>query len=132
MRHYLGKWKLIPELSHYDVGQAPESGTYFIEEVDDQIAIAIHWTSGGKDMSVQFSGPADGRQIESGYPGIDSYSVLHEDDYTLSGDAMTGDAQVSRAIRRVSMDGNLMSIIQENAGGNGEMIRIYQVYQRIG
>ena len=94
MSAYLGRWQLVPELSHYEAGEPPESGAYLIESKDGEIHFDIHWVATGQPMSINFSGPADGRQVPSDFPGVDSFSVLHEDDYTLSGDALAGGVQV--------------------------------------
>jgi len=128
---YLGKWQLLAELSHYDQGEPPESGTYLIEEKGGEIHFDIHWTAKGQDMNVSFSAPPDGRQVPSDFPGVDSFSVLHEDDHTLSGDALAGGRQISIAIRRVSNDGQLMSVLQDNPDPAMGRIRTYQVYNRI-
>lgn len=124
---------MIPELSHYQVGEAPLQGTYLIEEIDGTVQFTVGWTGAdGQNQSIGFGAPATGEQVTSDFAGVDTFSVLHEDDNTLLSDAVIAGVVVSKAVRRVSTDGSLMSVLQENADGQGGWIRIVQVYKRIG
>lgn len=131
MPAYLGTWQLIPELSHYDQGGPPDQGIYRIEDRDGVLHFTIDWTVGGQHHSVSYIGHADGRPVPNPHPGVDASSVRHEDDLTLSGRAEAGGIEIARAMRRVSRDGQLMSVLQENADGKGGFARILQVYRRI-
>ena len=130
MQHYLGSWELIPELSHYSAGAPPEKGLYVIEKHGDLIRIRVSWVKDGQDMATEFEAHPDGRQMPSGFPGVDSFSLLAEDDFTLSGDARAGGKVVSTALRRVARDGTLLSVLQENEVPGAGTMRIFQVYRR--
>ncbi|WP_172293001.1 hypothetical protein [Pseudoruegeria sp. HB172150] len=130
MSAYFGHWRLIPEISHYSAGGPPERGDYVIEDRDGEIAFTVSWEAEGKELKTEFAAPADGSPVEAGFPGVDSYSVTHEDDFTLLSDAMAGGEAILKAVRRVSRDGRLMTVLQENADGQGGWIRIFQVYER--
>lgn len=124
-----GNWVLPPELCHYSTGAAPEKGTCRISQDGEQVRFDVAWTVAGADMGISFSAPADGTQSQSDFPGVDSFSVLHEDEQTLSGDAISIGAQVSKVIQRVSSDRHLKTVLQENADRVDGLIRIFQVYQ---
>lgn len=127
---YLGTWHLIPELSHYDRGGPPERGSYRIEARDGVLLFTIDWTAGGGNHTVRYIGHADGRPVANPHPGVDAASVRHEDDFTLSGRAEAAGVEIARAVRRVSRDGMLMSVLQETADGAGGFLRSVQVYRR--
>jgi hypothetical protein len=131
MPAYLGTWQLIPELSHYDQGGPPERGLYRIEDREGVLHFTIDWTKTGQDYSVAYIGHADGSPVLNPHPGVDQASVRHEDDFTLSGSAMSGGVEIARAMRRVAHDGTLMSVLQETADGKGGFSRILQVYRRV-
>jgi hypothetical protein len=130
MPAYLGTWQLIPELSHYDRGGPPDRGTYKIEDRDGVLHFTIDWTSNGQSFSISYIGHADGRPVPNPHPGVDAASVRHEDDFTLSSRAVAGGVEIARALRRVSRDGTLMSVLQDNADGKGSFASILQVYRR--
>lgn len=127
---YLGTWELIPELSHYQTGGPPDRGTYRIDDQNGLLRFTIDWATGGKTTSISYVGHADGSPVPNPHPGVDEASVRHEDDYTLSGRAITGGVEIARAMRRVSRDRALMTVLQENADGKGGFARIVQVYRR--
>jgi hypothetical protein len=127
---YLGIWHLIPELSQYQTGTPPERGTYRIEETDGVLRFTVDWSMGGQEMSVSYIGHADGRPVLNPHPGVDKAFVRHEDDFTLSGRALAGGVEIARAMRRVSRDRALMTVLQETSDGMGGFTRSVQVYRR--
>ncbi|SLN24048.1 hypothetical protein ROA7023_00739 [Roseisalinus antarcticus] len=81
MTQYLGSWTSLPELTQ---GQAvPHSGTLRIEAVEDGVRIREDWIRAGQQMSTDFTAPADGDRVDAAFPGVDTFSMLHEDDRTL-------------------------------------------------
>lgn len=127
---YLGTWRLVPELSHYDAGGPPESGSYRIEDRDGVLHFTIDWVKDAQAMSASYIAHADGTPVMAPHPGVDEASVLHEDDRTLSGSATAGGAVIARTMRRVSTDGRLMSVLQETANGQGGWHKTFQLYFR--
>jgi hypothetical protein len=127
---HLGTWQLVPELSHYDQGGPPDTGTYRIEADGNILRFHISWQAGGKDHAVIFAAPLDGREIPSEFPGIDSFAVLLEGPKSLVSTATASGRVVMRARRLVSDDGALMSIRQDNIGADGSTSGSFQVYRR--
>ncbi|WP_425052293.1 hypothetical protein [Psychromarinibacter sp. S121] len=128
----VGHWQLISELSHYSAGGPPESGDYIIEQDGDRLSFTVRWVKDGQEMETSFAAPADGSAVPADFPGLDSFSVTDEPDGSLSSEAVASGVVVSKALRRVSDDDRLMSVLQENADGQGGWIRIFQVYRRAG
>ncbi len=129
MSAWLGEWRLIPELSHYDAGDPPDSGRYRISVADGLVRFDVEWSAEGEDHSVSFSGPPDGTPVSAATSGVDSFTVTAVDDSTLDSEAVAGSRRVAWARRRVSADGTLMSVIQRLAGPDGE-VTVFQVYRR--
>jgi len=127
MTRWLGDWRLLPELSHYTAGGPPEEGRYRITREGGDIAFAVDWVKDGAAQSVRFQAPADGSAVA--FPGVDSFTVTAVDDATLDSAAFLAGARVAYARRRVSADGGLLSVYQENASPAGP-IGIWQVYRR--
>lgn len=133
MTAWLGRWEPIPELSIYpDPAQAPAAGTYTIAEgADATLDVHIRWTTqGGETHQARFAAPRDGTPVHSRAPDVDTFSILAEDAHTLSGDAMHAGRRVRRAMRRVSTDGRLMSVLQVRDFRDGPRDHVFQVYRR--
>jgi hypothetical protein len=122
-----GTWLLVPELSHYEVGEPPESGVYQIETAQGVVTFRIKWHKAGQDFEVSFAAALDGRAVTAEFPGIDSFLVRDEDN-TLISEAFAKGQMVARAVRRVA--GDLLSVLQENSDGQGGWVRVWQVYRR--
>lgn len=126
---YFGTWDLIPELCIYSKGEAPESATYDIAPEGDRIAFAISWRADGQDADVAFAPLADGT-IEESEVNMPAHRIIVVSDYQLDGEAFVGERRIATASRRVSHDGDLMSVLQVNEYVEGEVDRIFQVYRR--
>jgi hypothetical protein len=126
---FLGLWVLVPELSHHSSGAPPESGLYRIAMAEGEARFTVDWVKDGTPFSVTFAAPLDGTPARTTFPGIDRFWLE-----TAPGELVTvaegGGAVVARAVRRVSADGTLLSVLQENADGAGGWVRILQVYRR--
>lgn len=128
---YLGLWHLIPELSIYEQGEPPVSGTYHITESDGVVAFSIDWTApGGTPNSMAFSGPLDGAKHPADLPGLSHVSYTHIDEWTLDSAAFADDRQMMHARRRASKDGTLLAVVQRIRIPDGAMISNMQVYRR--
>ena len=70
---FLGRWQLVPELSQYELGELPRSGTYVLESLGGALSVAISWIDGqGQSGETSYGGPMDGSPIELKVPGADS------------------------------------------------------------
>ena len=130
---YVGTWHLVPELSLYALGTPPVSGTYEISQSRDGVSFRVRWRLDGDeaDRSSEFGGKTDGSRIAlpaSGGP--DSFSIEAVDDRTLDSSAFRGEKRVAWARRVASADGDLLAVVQEAAGPQGELLRNFQVYRR--
>ncbi|MCX7300684.1 MAG: hypothetical protein NTX73_09980 [Rhodobacterales bacterium] len=130
MEPFLGSWALVPELSHYSDGIPPESGLYRISESEGEARFTVDWVKDGVPFSVTFAAPLDGTSARTMFPGVDRF-WLETGTGTLVTVAKGGGAVVARAVRRVSGDWSLLSVLQENADGHGGWVRIFQVYRRV-
>jgi hypothetical protein len=129
MTRWVGPWVLVPDLSHYSDGTPPEAGTYAISEGDGEVRFAITWAKEGTPFAIYFALPADGSPASSDFPGMDRSWLERGDGWLASFAAYEGQI-VARAMRRVSEDGALMSVLQENADRVGGWTRIFQVWRR--
>jgi hypothetical protein len=127
---YLGRWRLIPELCIYEMGDVPISGMYEISEEGGLITVLIRWRSAdGSDQEVTFSGPADGSRQPSDAPGISEFSVSRISDTILDSSAYAEGKELLYARRSASRDGRLLSTVQAARSGDG-VHRNFQVYRR--
>lgn len=126
----LGKWALTPELCHYQVGETPDKATYEITRDGDVITFAITWTLQGQDAEVSFTAPADG-SVEPADDDMPAHRLIPVSDDQLDGEAMGDDKVIATASRKVSADGQFLSVLQVNAVGTEQEHRIFQVYRRI-
>lgn len=136
---YLGTWELVPELSLYELGPVPASGTYEITRAGEGVQVRIRWTmqAGGPEQSTAFGGPADG--VPQALPaaaaqggGPDAFSLTRVDGRTLDSAALRGGAVVAYARRVASVDGGLLATVQEGSRPDGSRFRNFQVYRRVG
>lgn len=129
-RKYEGEWIMLPELSFYQVGEAPESGRYHIEILGDDVRFSIDWVTNGVNQSVSFEGPLDGQlhRINTVPDGFTSFT--HIDANTLESTLVVKEMEMAYARRQVSNDGKLLAILQVNKQSDGSSVRISQVYRR--
>ena len=125
-----GKWELIPELCQYQVGNVPDKATYDIAKYGEDIVFTVTWSTDGQDQSVTFSAPADG-SIEPSDNEMPDHRIIPVNDNQLDGEALVEDHRVAYASRRVSDDGQLLSVLQINGIGSEHEHRVFQVYRRI-
>ncbi|MDJ1009290.1 MAG: hypothetical protein QNJ13_15855 [Paracoccaceae bacterium] len=130
MTRWLGHWRLLPELT---IGGDPVTdGTYRIEKLDEVLRFTVRWREAGEEGEALFEAVPDGRRIPSEAESHDAFTVLAEDADTLSGTAWMGKRQIARALRRVSKDGRLMTVLQERLPEDGPPEPAFQVYERLG
>ncbi|SPF81072.1 hypothetical protein [Pseudoprimorskyibacter insulae] len=129
MSNCIGTWVLIPELCHYSKGHPPDAGRYEIGMIDGRFVFVIQSEKDGQPVRSDFSAPANGEAEETHIPGLTHVSVQAVDDATLDSSAFAGDRRMAYARRRVSPDGQLLSVFMENNLPSGA-VQIYQVYKR--
>lgn len=127
---FFGKWELIPELCQYWKDVSPDSCTYGILEQGDRIAISISWTTRNETHEISFSAASDGT-IESASDEGPAHRLWVIDDHQLEGMAILENNTKSFASRRVSHDGQSMSIMQTSTTLDYPTNHIFQVYRRI-
>ncbi|MFO7169129.1 MAG: hypothetical protein DIU80_013990 [Chloroflexota bacterium] len=133
---YVGTWDLVPELSLYEFGPAPASGTYEIEQVEGGVQVRVSWTMqpDGPELSTAFGGPVDGapQALPASSPAgaPDAFSLTRVDAHTLDSAALRGGAVVAYARRVASHDGALLAVVQEGSQPDGTRFRNFQVYRR--
>lgn len=133
---YIGTWVLVPELSLYEWGPVPTSCTYVITGTPTGIQVEMRYAveGGTSEQLVTYAGPVDGsRQSLSaapGAPGPDGFALTRVDGRTLDSTAMRGGEVLAYARRVVSLDGQLMSIVQQGQRPEGTRYRNFQVYRR--
>ncbi len=133
MTSWLGKWRLIPELSHYATGDPPEAGHYDIRRDGEGLSLAIRWTADGEVRSAAFSAVPDGRLTPIETPRLDGFTLTALSDAELESRAVAGGVDVSHAIRRVSDDRRLMCVVQSATDEvEGWRVASCQIYERIG
>ncbi|HEX7242626.1 MAG TPA: hypothetical protein VF263_20215, partial [Longimicrobiaceae bacterium] len=100
---FLGTWELVPELSLYEAGPVPASGTYEIESGEGGIRVRIRWTmeAGGPEQQTAFAAPADGtpQPLPPSEQGPDAFSVTRVDGRTLDSAALRGGETLAYARR---------------------------------
>lgn len=129
---YSATWELIPELSFYQEGEAPQSGLYEISVHDNVASFSIKWTTiDGEEKSIDFAGPLDGKQhdVEQS-PGVKA-SYIRVNSQTLDSKMYMNDIELAYARRLVSNDGTLMAVLQTGIRPDGSSYRNTQVYRKI-
>lgn len=134
---YLGTWHLVPELSLYEVGPLPASGTYVLSAADGGVRAEVRWTmvADGPEQSTAFGGPADGSPVPlpgggAAGAGPDAFSLTRVDARTLDSAALREGVVVAYARRVASADGSLLAVVQEGPRPDGGRFRNFQVYRR--
>lgn len=131
---FLGTWMLIPELSLYAMGIPPASGLYVIERVATGLVVRVEWTMQPSEptRSTGFGGPDDGsvQAMPAGAPGPDGFSLQRIDERTLDSSAFREGKVIAYARRVASLDGQLLSVVQESNTPDGKSFRNFQVYRR--
>ena len=130
MSDCIGTWVLLPELCFYSNGTPPESGRYEIGLIDGRFVFGIQWVAGGEARSTSFSAPADSEAELTEIPGLTHVQVEAPDPQTLDSSAFAGEDRLAFARRRVSNDGQLLSVFQTNQSPDGPT-ETYQVYKRV-
>ena len=130
MHAFAGRWELIPELSFYEQGEAPETGIYRIDVDGETVSFTIEWTVDGQDLSIAFGGPMDGELHPAPAPEGAEVSYTRVDASVLESTLVVGGTRLAFARRQVSGDGILMAVLQENTDPDGSKVRITQVYRR--
>jgi len=107
--NFLGLWRLVPECSNFEQGEAPVEGGYRIEETaNGALKFHIEWTDiAGEDHHYSFSGKADGQPHT--FPGgdlADSLSITAVNNTELNTAAYFKDCE-RMVVKRVLMDGGL-------------------------
>ncbi len=126
---YFGTWELIPELCIYSKGKVPESASYQIEDQGARIAFTVAWRADGQNGEVRFAPLADGT-IEDAEDDMAAHRIIIVSDYQLDGEAFVGERRIATASRRVSHDGDLLSVLQVNEFVEGEVDTVFQLYKR--
>lgn len=133
---YYGTWDLIPELSLYEFGPVPASGTYTIEPAEVGVRIRMSWTltPDGPESHTEFAGTTDGSTqiLDSGKAAGSpvTFSLTRLDSRTLESRAFRGEEEFAFARRVVSHEGDLLAIVQEGRHRDGTRFRNFQVYRR--
>jgi len=129
--HYLGTWVLVPELCLYEEGEPPSSGLYTIAQVGDEVGFAIEWTDvQGQRHDVRFAGPDDGTRRTIAGQAQAELSVDRIGRTILDTSVFNGERMVSYARRCASLDGQLLSTVQQGYRADGTRYRNFQVYRR--
>lgn len=136
---YLGTWRLVPELSLYEAGSPPASGTYVIAAAGAEARLEVHWRMavGEPEQSTAFGGPVDGTPVAlpvgaAGSAGPDAFTLTRVDARTLDSAALRGGEVVAFARRVAAADGSLLAVVQEGPKPGGGRFRNFQVYRREG
>jgi len=129
-RNYVGDWILLPELSFYQSGQAPESGRYRIGVANGIVDFAIDWRDKDQKKSIRFAAPLDGILHPSDLAPEGRMCCAHIDADTLESRFVIDGTEVAAARRQVSGDGTLMAVLQMNRLPDRTWSRITQVYRR--
>ena len=139
---FLGTWTLLTELSLYETGTPPASGTYTISEpTAGVLTLHVAWRMEPEgDLRVtSFGGPCDGTpQPLPMPPGVttrsagipDALTLTRVDASTLDSAALVEGRVVAYARRVVSRDGTLLAVAQDAIGGEGNRARNFHVYRR--
>ena len=130
VHEYAGQWQLLPELSFYETGRAPDRGVYTISVHEGSVAFIIEWTLDGENHSVSFGGPLDGELHPAPRPEGAMTAYTRVSSRILESTLVVDDAVVAVARRQVSEDGQLMAVLQQNLSPDGDEVRITQVYRR--
>lgn len=139
---FLGTWTLVPELSLYETGTPPASGTYTIAEpTAGRLALHVAWRAGGDGplRETRFGGPGDGAPQPLPLPpdaaarpagAPDAFTLTRVDAHTLDSAALAGGRVIAFARRVASHDGALLAVVQEHTGADGRRTRDFQLYRR--
>lgn len=133
--HWVGTWQLVPELSLYEGGPLPAGCIYDIRCEGGRVDVAMTFTMelGGTEHRVSYGGPLDGsaQALAASAGGPDALSLTRIDASTLDSAALKGGEVVAYGRRVVSVDGQLMAIVQQNKRPDGSSVRNFQVYRRM-
>ncbi len=120
-----GKWQLIPELSFYQQGEAPQSCEYHIEINNGEANFVLSWVAAdGQASSIEIGGAADDKPRDVPFPEGAQASYTMLGDAVLESRMFIGGKELAYAKRVVSDDGQLMSVLQVNMTPSGEQVRI--------
>ena len=132
MTRWLGSWRLIPELGDYGDEAPPREALYQISQEGDLLRFTMTGVDAhGQQFQHGFAAKSDGTPMPSEAPDVDTFSVLVESDTVLSGNAMAGAREVGKAMRRISADGALMTMLQIRDFPDGPQDKTLQVFRRV-
>lgn len=131
MTRWLGRWRLVPELCHYEIGTPPRDAVYVISQGAGKLEFTLNWLDGeGREHSVSYAAPPNGCQVASDAPEAETLSVKAESDAVLTSEALKDGWRIGHAIRRINEAGDLMSILHLRERPGEATARVFQVYRR--
>jgi len=127
---YIGHWLLAPELSLYQSGEPPLSGSYSIRSREEQIEFEVEWMdASGSVQKLNYGGPLDGKKHAWDTPGISHIQYEKISDSILDSTVYDGEKKLMYARRAASTAGDLLVVSQTVYGENGSYSN-FQVYRR--
>ena len=125
-----GHWELLPELSFNDNGPIPTASVHFISTKNNSISIDITTVfQNAKPIRLNFGGPLDGSRQAVQTRGITHINFTTIDKHTLENCAFNNDNCVMRTTRKLSSDGQLMTLTRQEFLPNNTKI-VFQVFRR--
>lgn len=121
-RLFEGTWRLLPDESVFERGEAPRSGTYRIAAMPGGLAFILDFIDGaGKQRHLEFR-----LRWDADTPA----SLELVDERTLNTAIEEGDRVVAHASRTLSEDGTRMEIVERSFTSEGKPLVSRGAYRR--
>lgn len=107
--NFLGKWKMLPEMSVYAAGEPPKSGTYEIVQDGKKLTFIMDWVdAAGEAKHMAYSEICDGQfHPYTDAPIADEICLTLESDHILKSVAKLAGKVKLTAIRETTPQGQL-------------------------
>ncbi|QFT29796.1 hypothetical protein FIV00_04835 [Labrenzia sp. THAF82] len=111
---FLGSWILDTEESDFEQGDPPKSATLKIDDNFGMACFTMNQVSAeGEVTNDTFEAMPDGPEVKLGKSGlVDAMRLVFEGDRNLVSEARRGGLTIMKAERRLSDDGNTLTITQ--------------------
>jgi hypothetical protein len=129
---FIGKWRLQPQRSRYEVGDPPRSGLYTISGRGERYLFEIEWQGAdGQNMSTSYTATPNGRKVAYENPQIAEFvSLTRVDELTLDSESFKDGARIAHARRELLDDGQLMRVTQSGPGPQGDWFDNVAYYEK--
>jgi len=128
---FIGTWKLIPEVTKYNMGQPPQKGQYLISMQGEKIHLDVSWTDHqGQDFQLDFGLIPDGTaQPFADTKLADSMRMSMDGDQVLESWSSKNGHELVHVRRTLNEAGDQMEVIQDFNMPDGPKVKNISTYQ---